>query len=156
MPGPGEVGEALTGCVLHALLTLFLIFTFWPCLMACEICFLTGDRTRAPCFGRRVCTTGPPGKSLFSGFKFSFGCAGSSLRHGFSLLAARGGCPICGSRASLAELRLRVRLRESRFPALKRRLSRSGSRAQLLRGMWIFPHRGSNLCPRRWEEVLHR
>ena len=34
---PGEVGEALTGCVLHALLTLFLIFTFWPCLMACGI-----------------------------------------------------------------------------------------------------------------------
>ena len=65
---------------------------------------------------------------------------------GLSLVAANRGhsssrcAGLSLSRPLVAEHRLQTR-----------RLSSCGSRAQLLRGMWIFPDQGSNPCPLHWQ-----
>ena len=58
-------------------------------------------------------------------------------KRGPLLIAVRG--PLTIAASPVAEHRLQTR-----------RLSNCGSRAHLLRGMWIFPDQGSNPCP------LHR
>ena len=60
-------------------------------------------------------------------YSFVFGCAGSLLLCGFSLVAVRGGyspVPVCGFLTVLASL------------AVEDRLSSCGAWVQVLRGMW--------------------
>ena len=91
-------------------------------------------------------------------YLFIYGCIGSSLLHaGFSLVAASGsfssfqceashcgGFSCCGAQAlgAWASAVVACRLSSCGSWALGRRLSRCGTRAQLLRGMWDLPGPG--------------
>ena len=59
-------------------------------------------------------------------------------KRGPLFIAVRG--PLTIAASVVAEHRLQTR-----------RLSNCGSRAQLLRGMWIFPDQGLNPCPLHWQ-----
>ena len=72
------------------------------------------------------------------GLRFCARAFASCGEKGPLFIAVRG--PLTIAASLVAEHRLQTR-----------RLSNCGSRAQLLRGMWIFPDQGSNPCPLHWQ-----
>ena len=72
------------------------------------------------------------------GLRFSARAFSSCGKRGPLFIAVRG--PLTIATSLVAEHRLQTR-----------RLSNCGSRAQLLRGMWDLPDRGSNPCPLHWQ-----